>query len=239
MKTPGCSSTIKWYNANAQNYADAISGYVQRNLIDQFLSALPLREAEITDVGCAAGRDSSVFSQEKTIGRVSGIDLSYGLLKVARRWFPRIDFVKANFLNLPHDSTSLHGVWALAAIVHLDTKEDAIRSLTEFNRVLKRNGNLFLCVKEKLGEADTEVVKDKLSNGLRFFRYYTVDELQEYIETNGFKIVDLQINRDQAGRNTSWINVFSRKIRLPSDRTIEATIQRVNKPAVITKRRSH
>ncbi|MBI3309100.1 MAG: class I SAM-dependent methyltransferase [Candidatus Melainabacteria bacterium] len=229
MQVSGCSNTIRWYNTNANSYANAISGYVQRNLIDQFLGELPARRAEITDVGCAAGRDSNVFAQEKVIKRVSGIDLSYGLIKIARRWFPEVDFVKANFLNLPHEHSSLHGVWALAAIVHLDTKEDAIRSIGEFNRVLKRNGNLFLCVKEKLGNEETEIVEDKLSNGLRFFRYYTVDELQTYIEANGFKIVDLQINRDKAGRNTSWINVFSRKVRIPRERTIDAIIQRVNK----------
>jgi len=80
---------------------------------------------------------------------VVGVDISEGLLEVARSANPDIEFVHANFTKLPFPNTAFDGVWSHASLVHLETLAEVKQSLAEFNRVLKPKGYLYVYVKQQ------------------------------------------------------------------------------------------
>jgi ubiquinone/menaquinone biosynthesis C-methylase UbiE len=143
---------------------------------------------------------------------VTGLDISRGLLKEAQKRNQGSAFVYGNFLDIPFNDAVFDGVWAHAALVHLETIPEVRKSFKEFHRVLKDKGILHIYVKLQRGEEKTEVAKDTLSNHERFFRYYTEEEIRDYLDELNFTILDFSIRKDGHDRaEVTWICVFAKK----------------------------
>ena len=209
MKVRGFADTIDWYDQNAEEYAEATYAKPPYDLLDQFIGLLP-NNPKILDAGCGGGRDTGLLAAKGAV--VTGLDISQGLLKEAKKRNPESAFVYGNFLDIPFDDAFFDGVWAHAALVHLESVEDVKKSLREFYRVLRNKGLLHLYVKRQTGKEKTEVVKDTLSNHERFFRYYTEEEIKNYLHEVSFKIKDFAIRQDPHGRKEiKWISLFAEK----------------------------
>lgn len=186
MSVKGLKDTIDWYDANAEQYAAAGATYFDMDHITTFTSHLPAH-ATVLDAGCGAGRDAGLLRQQGL--KVTGVDLSKGLLRVAKQKFPDIPFVKGDLLKLPFKELSFDGVWSNTALLHLETAEDVQQALSETYRVLKKPGLLHVLVKAQTGTDKTAVVSDKLSGHDRFFQYFTLEEMKRLLRDTGFKVV--------------------------------------------------
>ncbi len=187
MEIKGLDDTVEWYDQNAEEYAENQGKHMPLEAIDWFLKALP-ENPHILEAGCGPGRESTVFLQKSAT--VVGIDLSEGLLKIAREKNPAVEYIKASFLDLPFLEETFDGVWAHASLVHLEKLEDAFQALVEFKRVLKPGGTAFVGVKLQTGPEETEVIADSLSNHDRFFRYYSEEGMRELIMRSGLRLID-------------------------------------------------
>jgi ubiquinone/menaquinone biosynthesis C-methylase UbiE len=200
-------STLSWYDTNAKNYASNIEPYISIALADTFVKLLG-EGKNILDAGSAAGRDTNYFLHKGL--KVTGVELSKELNKIAKEKYPEIDFVNTDFRKLPFEKNSFDGVWAHASLVHMQKVKDVKTSLKEFKRVLKTDGILYIYV--KTGEKKTDIVSDKLSGHKRFFRYYSKKQIEGLIEEQNFKIISSEFDKDIAGRaDVKWIAVFARK----------------------------
>lgn len=189
MSVTGLDDTIKWYNEHAEQYAEAGATYFDMDHITAFAKRLP-QDASILDAGCGAGRDADILSKQGL--KVTGVDLSTGLLEVASKKFPEIIFVEGNLLSLPFDDTSFDGVWSNTSLLHLETVENVRQALAEMHRVLKKPGLLHVVVKAQTGANKTAVVSDKLSGHDRFFQYFTTDELSQLLTEARFTIAHVK-----------------------------------------------
>ena len=207
MKAVDSKSTIRWYDANAETYASNIEPYISIALANKFIKLLG-KGKKILDAGSAAGRDSHYFFNKGL--EVTGVDLSEELIEIARKKCPEIEFIKADFRKLPFEDNFFDGVWAHAALVHMEKIEDIKRALKEFKKVLKKDGILYVYV--KTGKKETDIVSDKLSGHKRFFRYYSKEQIEGLIKELNFKIISSEFDKDLAGRiDVQWIAVFARK----------------------------
>lgn len=110
--------------------------------VESFLSG---RDAEIAlDVGCGNGRHTE--SLRSHARRVVGVDVSRGLLAEARRrardrgYDGRASFVHGDAAALPIIDDAVGLAVYVAAIHHLRSREERIRSLNELARVLRPDG---------------------------------------------------------------------------------------------------
>lgn len=213
MKISGFKDTIRWYDKNAEKYAQSIQPFISIDLIEEFLSYLP-KNSIILDAGCAAGRDSKVFFDKGY--QAIGVDISENLIKIAKKKYPKIQFVQADFRHLPLKNESIDGVWAHASLLHFETKKDVFLALKEFYRVLKKDGIIYVSVKKKLNKK-TEIVKDKISHHHRFFQFFTKEEVKNLMIKSGFKIIRIKYDQDLAKRKgVNWITAFARsRLLLP------------------------
>lgn len=214
MKVQGLQDTITWYDKNAHIYAQATVSRAHPEQIDQFVAKLHTN-AKVLDAGCGAGRDTDLLSQKGL--QVIGTDLSQGLLEEAKKAYPRLTFVKGDLRELPFASNSFDGIWAHASLLHLETVEDVKQALSEFSRVIKKQGILHVFVKSQTGTEKTAVVSDTLSNHDRFFQYFTKEELQTLLENTGFTLVSMEqfreTDRSPHGRpEVEWILALARKV---------------------------
>lgn len=208
MKTKSFKNTIRWYDEYAEEYAKFSYALVQTDIIEKFLTMLP-QNPSILDAGCGPGRDTAIFAQKGA--EVIGLDISKEILKIARKKHPFISFVEGNFLYLPFKDKTFNGVWAHAALVHLETIEEVKKSLEEFYRVLKKGGVINVYVREQSQGEEFEIVKDTNANNERFFRYFTMEEMRKYLEETGFTIKEATYRESQRRKGLRWISIFAGK----------------------------
>ncbi|HYC34426.1 MAG TPA: class I SAM-dependent methyltransferase [Candidatus Paceibacterota bacterium] len=201
--------TIDWYDENAEIYARAANSTNMADAVSVFLKCLPPNPL-VLDAGCGSGRDSKEL--HKGGAKVIGIDISKGMLKIAQRDNPDIEFVHGDITNMPFEDNRFDGVWAQASLVHMETIEEAKQALKEFYRVLKPGGHANINVKMKVGNQDAAVIKDTLLNHDRFFRFYDPDELAKYLEETGFINNEYELLADPHNReDTKWASFLVQK----------------------------
>ncbi len=135
------------YDVVADSYASLLpdAGFeapTDRGMIDAFVRHVTEGPARpVVDAGCGTGRMTRLLA---SLGvAVSGIDLSAGMIAVARRTSPGIPFEVAELSELPYADTQLGGVFAWYSIIHTPP-EDLPRIFAEFFRVLAPGGHALL-----------------------------------------------------------------------------------------------
>ena len=209
MKVHGFDDTIKWYDDNSEKYSEDLYKSIPLDSVDEFMKYIP-PDAYILEAGCGPGRETKIFTQKGI--KTTGIDLSEGLLKIAKKNNPNTEYIKGNFLDTPFEDETFDGVWSHASLVHLEDINDVKKALKEFFRITKKGGFIFVKVKEQAGEKKTAVVTDTLSNHDRFFRYYIAQELVELVTKEGFRVVSNLKREDGHGRpEVQWLEVIAKK----------------------------
>jgi len=154
------------------------------------------KNTKVLDVGCGNCRQLLPF-----IGcDLYGIDFSEKMIKSAKRFCKSKNmFVKlkvGSITNLPYDSCFFDIVLCIAVLHHLKPDE-ASKAMLEIHRVLKPHGVCLVSVwyKKAFGE---RFVPWKTKNGtlMRFYRFYSEDELKGIIKSAGFKIRKSWISGD-------------------------------------------
>jgi SAM-dependent methyltransferase len=127
----------------ARIYAKGMHGNSYDHYLDK-VAALCLRGERMLDAGCGTGTWSFPFAE--FFDRVDGIDLSEGRIALARAMAEqlgaeRVHFAVGDVLNLPHEDRAFDLVFCYSVVISYIP----IRVLlTEFARVLKPGGRLFV-----------------------------------------------------------------------------------------------
>jgi ubiquinone/menaquinone biosynthesis C-methylase UbiE len=135
------------YDTMADTYAELVRGELaarplERALLAAFAELVRVGGGgPVADVGCGTGR---VTAYLHGLGMdVSGIDLSPGMLAIARKDHPELRFQEGSMLALDLPDASIAGVLAWYSIIHVP-RELLPDAFAEFRRVLAPGGHLLL-----------------------------------------------------------------------------------------------
>lgn len=172
------------YDTVAASYADQV-----RNLLDETpeeravlaLFADLIRTSgggPVADVGCGSGRITA-YLRELGVDTF-GIDLSPGMIEVARRDHPGLPFELGSMTDLDVADGSMAGLVAWYSLIHVP--DDEISSVfTHFRRVLRPGGPLLLS-------------------------FHVGDESQLKTQGYGGHPMKVYVHRRQHGQMTAWLN---------------------------------
>ena len=135
------------YDLVAEDYAALLEGELatlplERAMLTAFVEQVDAAGGgQVADLGCGPGRVAGFLA---ALGAdVHGIDLSPGMIEVARRDHPSIPFEVASMAALPFGDGELAGALAWYSIIHVPQDlQDAV--FAEFARVLRPDGLLLL-----------------------------------------------------------------------------------------------
>jgi SAM-dependent methyltransferase len=140
-------ATRESYDTVAGDYAKRFSGELavkplERGMLSAFADFVRAAGGgPVSDVGCGTGR---VTAYLHSLGLdVSGIDLSPGMLAVARKEHPELRFAEGSMLNLDLPDGSLSGLLAWYSIIHVP-RELLPDVFAGFRRALAPGGYLLL-----------------------------------------------------------------------------------------------
>lgn len=101
-----------------------------------------IKHAKILDVGCWTGPMEQLLEKEKC--KVFAIDIEDEPLALAQKRFPTMKFVKASVVDgIPFKKNEFDVVLFFMVIEHIP-KDTELAALKNINRVLKKDGSLFL-----------------------------------------------------------------------------------------------
>ncbi|WP_422396749.1 class I SAM-dependent DNA methyltransferase [Streptomyces klenkii] len=148
LPEPGFLTTTRaFYDAVAADYADRYRDELDgsplgRAMLGAFADLVHAAGGgPVSDIGCGEGRVTAHLSR---LGlSVSGIDLSPGMLALARKSHPHLSFTEGSMLSLDLPDASLAGVVAWYSVIHTP-QERLPEVFAEFHRVLAPGGHLLL-----------------------------------------------------------------------------------------------
>ena len=175
--------------------------------IDKYLSFLKSNSL-ILDIGCGAAIKSKYLIKKGF--RVIGIDFSEEMIALAKEQASAGHFFVKD-IKQPLDLEKIFdGVLAHAVLLHIPKKEvpDVLKNIIA---PLKPDGYFCVAVKEqKPGNFDEELLKEN-DYGYeyeRFFSYYTLEEMENYVINVGLHIVYKNIT---TSGKTNWIQIIAKK----------------------------
>lgn len=243
--------TRKFYDHNARkerdrlfiNQSHQVEYYITSYYLNRYITSF--KRGKILDAGGGPGR-YTIYLAKKGY-KLTLIDISSKELDLAKKEILKSkvgknvdEIAQINILNLSSfpddtfDSTiALGGVFS-----HLITKKEIQQSLSEFSRVTKKNGYIFISVMSRFGEIGNRLVKNPqevntinkfLLDGIHrrrktgektFTHFYTPLELRKTIEKNGLEIKNIistesisyplrqYVNNLPEKLFKEWLNIF-------------------------------
>lgn len=176
------------YDANAEAYAAAFPGTEPEQdldlaVIDHFVGLLG-EHPEVLDAGCGTGRMGRYLTDRGC--RVRGIDLSPGMLAIARREQPDLVVDEGSVTALPYADAAFDGVLAWYSTIYL-SEPDVARALAEARRVLRPAGLLLVGFQSGHGAVDVSAAFGVDDDDARVIRHNrTADTMAELAAAHGF-----------------------------------------------------
>lgn len=156
--------------------------------INEFASSFD-KEDKILDLGCGSGYITN-YLVEKGLN-ATGIDFSSEMIKIAKKKYPKLNFLLDDFLNIEKhfDENSIDGLIAIYSLYFIP-KEQFEEMLKSLSKVLK-NGGLFLFVTQ-IGTGEDYITTPLMTeNDIKeelYVNYYMKDELEEVLNRNNFNV---------------------------------------------------
>jgi ubiquinone/menaquinone biosynthesis C-methylase UbiE len=167
------------------NFKDEVSQKeYDRLLLDKF-SSLFGSSSIICDAGCGPSSQAGRYLHKKGYS-VTGIDISPKCVELAKEYNPGMDFRTADIMNTGFRNDTFDGIVSYYSIIY--TPKEHIRSIfSEFHRIMKPEGYLFVVVKKGTKEG---IIDDEWYEGNKvFFTYFLESEINKYFNEGGFSVV--------------------------------------------------
>jgi len=158
----------EWYAKNLVGVLERSP--VERAVLDLFAELTLAVGAEVADVGCGTGRLLPYLAGRGLSPR--GVDLSPGMVEVARREHPGFGYEVADVRELPFGDASLAGVVCWFSLIFLapDARE---RAFGELARVVQPGGYLVTAFKHGDGTLRRNGPGSRVGSlGVDFDRYW-------------------------------------------------------------------
>ena len=176
------------YDPVAEVYAAAFLNELSdkpldRGYLDKFRELVGT-EGLVCDLGCGPGQIARYLKSLDM--NVIGVDKSKGMVEVARRFNPDLDFYCDDMSSLQVGNSSWAGIVNFYAIIHVPPKE-ILTVLKEWNRVLESGGILLMSY--LVGE-EIRYVSELLDKKVDLeFNLYPSEYMEKALGEAGFKLI--------------------------------------------------
>lgn len=177
--------TIGSYNQCAARFNELYhdnGGY--QDFIQKFSDFLTER-AVILDLGCGPGNVSKFLSQQGKGYQIIGVDLSTGMLEIAKRNVPEQTFMVGDIRYLEF-KRQFDGIIASFSIIHLDTVETT-KLFGDCYNLLKDGGYFYISF---MADGCSGFETTNFSDNEIYFNYLIPEEIVNVLENTGYQIIE-------------------------------------------------
>jgi ubiquinone/menaquinone biosynthesis C-methylase UbiE len=199
------SNVQQAYDTVAQDYSTYLpdtraEAPLDLAMVNAFVAAVTLSpDAPVLDAGCGAGRMSRYLTERGCL--VQGVDLSPGMVTMARRDHRDLVFTVGLLTDLPYASDSFGGVLLWYSIIHTPAAGQA-RIFAEVARVLRSGGHVLVGFQSGEGKRDVAGAYRRFGHEVHLERYlYTPDHVASLMLAAGLRESCRLVRRAQGQEN--------------------------------------
>lgn len=136
-------SQVEFFNSIAEKWDSIIN--VNEKRINKLLSQISIKNGDsILDVGTGTGVLIPFYKEMNKDGEITGVDVSEGMIKVAKRKFGELYKVKFEILDIENDyiEKKFDKIVLYSMFPHLNNRIETIKKLVNNN--LKEKGKLLI-----------------------------------------------------------------------------------------------
>ena len=194
------TQTIDTYNESAEALAKKFNDQGARTEDIEFVfSKYEKQNPFVVEIGCGNGRDAEEIL--KHTNNYLGIDVSFGLLQIAKQQVPQAQFKQADIEALQFPP-SVDIIFAFASLIHVN-KESFKAILGRIHSSLSQNGLVFISLKHS--DSYIQVTKDD-EFGTRTYWHYSEQDIREIAPDFSFEYVNIHEIRGQV-----WMEILLKK----------------------------
>lgn len=187
--------TEKWQNKFIKIQNPEIKNDEEYKLLAPFLKNQPA-SAKILDGGCGLGK--WVLALDRMGYETYGLDISNETVKFLKNAYPDINFAQGDIRHTIFTDNFFDYYLSWGTFEHFE--EGPSRCIIEANRILKKDGLLFITVPyqnlrhilrgyKKLKNYDNNFTEKGYRAVMRFYQWrFTKTEIEKELEINGFKV---------------------------------------------------
>ena len=193
-------ATLDVYNAKVSEYQALPPSDEEGVALTQFMSVVK-PNGYVLDLGCGPGRSAATLSRHGFL--TDPVDASPAMVALANE-NADINARLCTFNELRAIET-YDGVWANFSLLHA-TAEEFPTILKAIHTALKPDGALHLGMKTGEGARRDDIG--------RFYTFYTESQLEEHLNTAGFKVQNSStgIDKGLAGTLDPWVTLLAVRI---------------------------
>lgn len=136
-------SQVDFFNSIAENWDNTIK--VDKEKINKLLSQISITSGDsILDVGTGTGVLIPFYKEINNDIKITGVDISEGMLKVAKRKFSDLENVSFDLIDIENEiiNSKFDKIVLYSMFPHLNNRVETIKKLVENN--LNQNGKLLI-----------------------------------------------------------------------------------------------
>lgn len=195
------------YDRVAEDYAEQFFHELDNKPKDRELLADLVKRVgsagRICDLGCGPGQIARYLRD--CGGDAFGLDVSAGMVAVARRLNPDIEFVQGSMLDFDLPDDALGGIAAFYSIIHIP-REKVVDALREIKRVLRPNGLVLLAFHQG---SEIKHVDEWWGHPVNLdFAFFQREEMEGYLQAAGLVIDEVTVRPPYEGFEFASTRVY-------------------------------
>ncbi len=184
--------TIDTYNQAAKQYQDK---FMDMNLYndsyDKFCNLVVGKNAQVFEIACGPGNITRYLLSRRPDFKILGIDLSPGMVELAKVNIPTADFLLMDCRNISSINKKFDAIMCGFCLPYL-SREESAKLIADASELLNPSGIIYLSTME--GDYDKSgFEKPSFSNQSKIFvHYHQANFLTKALADSGFTIIDIQ-----------------------------------------------
>lgn len=174
---------------------------VAQGQLEEFIN-LVQAPARVLQIGCGTGHDTQFLTNKYS---VTAVDSDKAKIEMSKLENPSADVVLSDIKNYDVPTNTFKGIWSRDVLHHIG-EEDLPGVFLKLSNGLVPGGILYLIVRKGEGEG-TEVDIETGEEIVKFYHYYTQDELLRRTSQVGLEMVKLE----KTVRSHEWLVGIFRK----------------------------
>lgn len=167
-----------------------------------------ISDKDVLHIGCNNGASTVMIDRLAPKG-LCGMDVNAEAIAIARELLPKVDFCVASAHEMPFDDNSFDSILLFEVFEHL-FKEDKHSAISEFSRVLRPGGVVFLSVPRAVpGSKDQRLKQNAYDPHHVSFYFKEQDVHDDFPEWTCLDIhLETRPNPNNGAHHNSWIAIY-------------------------------
>lgn len=205
-------NAIDVFDKRANDYQDKFMNIeLYADTFDLFCSHITKQHPQILELGCGPGNITRYLLQNRPDFKITGIDLSPNMIRLAEINNPQAHFELMDCRNIGATEKRYDAIMCGFCLPYL-SKEEALKLISDASKILNPEGVFYISTMEddyaKSGPEKSSDGKDEI-----YMHYHQADYLAEALLANNLKIINIQrkIYRAGNGKNTTDLIIIAGK----------------------------